>query len=737
MNEIMPIPPSCVDGHDSTWQRRRTTTTSSRHRRRHPTSCGRSNTKNSSSSSSSRLPIIFAILMLTSWRRMIWSIVTSALLLAPGCFEKGIASSSWSVWLSWLRHHEHCFAAMVVAADALMIPQQHVNVNVVVGITRGEGQTNASRTTSSSSSTLLFGSTHSYGNHGNKDKRRIFNNGMIALALPFFRKNNKVESNHRHHHHHHQDANNAMSSTSSSSSQSLLLSRNNNNRHHQEGWPWKMMMMWKRKHHHHHPQPNDDVARKHRRYRHHKKQRRDGELGCYCNGPLTPSSSSSLSTAVAILHHYSDYDQQQQQGKGIPRRRNTSGGVARIRRLILLPSMFMLSSAMTPLRRRLSHFGTASTATTTQKTKTRRKMKGSMAVDRISSSSQYRQDDLLPWYGPHPPPPLMQQLRRHVTNAASSANTNAVASLFSRAAKEVALSFRGGEGSSSSSGREVQLLLATVAEKQQQQQQVKREKKEEIAILEKCDETTFIVETQLFPIVIPRTFQPPTTKTTTATTTTTTTTSSRFEISVASVTSPCTTATSATAISSLDKPPMHLLHAVSQPLLPKKMVIYYDGSSRGGESRSGGASGFTGRELFYPETIDALVKTGLKISLLPSSSSSETHVDWVGERNTDKFLKDHRQYLHDHHRHHQGEWYKALHSSQEVLVWVGKFSIRRGGSSGVEEYYGAELPIIKTTSIVHQSPKYLAELLMDSSRVRMYNKMSLGRTDIQVLQTGV
>jgi hypothetical protein len=78
-----------------------------------------------------------------------------------------------------------------------------------------------------------------------------------------------------------------------------------------------------------------------------------------------------------------------------------------------------------------------------------------------------------------------------------------------------------------------------------------------------------------------------------------------------------------------------------------------------------------------------------------------------------------------------------LHSSQEILVWVGKFGSSTGTPNRMEEYYGADLPIIKTTSLIQQPPKYLAELLMDSSRVRLYNKMSLGRSDIQVFQTGV
>ena len=50
---------------------------------------------------------------------------------------------------------------------------------------------------------------------------------------------------------------------------------------------------------------------------------------------------------------------------------------------------------------------------------------------------------------------------------------------------------------------------------------------------------------------------------------------------------------------------------------------------------------------------------------------------------------------------------------------------------------GSELPIIKTVSVIRKSPKYLAELLMDSSRLKLYNKMSLGRTDVRVFQSGI
>jgi hypothetical protein len=60
----------------------------------------------------------------------------------------------------------------------------------------------------------------------------------------------------------------------------------------------------------------------------------------------------------------------------------------------------------------------------------------------------------------------------------------------------------------------------------------------------------------------------------------------------------------------------------------------------------------------------------------------------------------------------------------DVLVWSGTFS---------HSYYGSDLPAIRCEGIVNMSPKSLADLLIDSTRVKEYNKMSIGRDDILVL----
>ena len=60
-------------------------------------------------------------------------------------------------------------------------------------------------------------------------------------------------------------------------------------------------------------------------------------------------------------------------------------------------------------------------------------------------------------------------------------------------------------------------------------------------------------------------------------------------------------------------------------------------------------------------------------------------------------------------------------SSKDILVWSGSFK---------HGFYGSEVPAIRSAGIVNTSAKQLLELLVDSTRVKEYNKISLGRTDI-------
>jgi len=65
-------------------------------------------------------------------------------------------------------------------------------------------------------------------------------------------------------------------------------------------------------------------------------------------------------------------------------------------------------------------------------------------------------------------------------------------------------------------------------------------------------------------------------------------------------------------------------------------------------------------------------------------------------------------------------------TSDQVLVWSGTIT-----PSGL---YGSELPAVRAAGRVPIAADVLAEMLIDSTRVHEYNQMSLGRTDLLVLQ---
>ncbi|CAB9505818.1 expressed unknown protein [Seminavis robusta] len=62
-----------------------------------------------------------------------------------------------------------------------------------------------------------------------------------------------------------------------------------------------------------------------------------------------------------------------------------------------------------------------------------------------------------------------------------------------------------------------------------------------------------------------------------------------------------------------------------------------------------------------------------------------------------------------------------------VLLWMGKFQ---------HGLYGSDLPAVRAVGIIPAAPKVLYDMLIDSDRVKEYNKLSLGREDLLVLQNG-
>ena len=148
---------------------------------------------------------------------------------------------------------------------------------------------------------------------------------------------------------------------------------------------------------------------------------------------------------------------------------------------------------------------------------------------------------------------------------------------------------------------------------------------------------------------------------------------------------------SATAVA----PSPELRCAASRPFLPEALV-----------------GRFTGREFCDPGAVEALAATGLEMA-----REANEHVTWTAERGTARFLRNH------------GEaWLDALDASGEVLLWLGE---------APADGHRGNLPLVRTASVVRRSPRWLAELLMDSARVRSYNKLSVARIDEEVFQTGV
>ena len=101
---------------------------------------------------------------------------------------------------------------------------------------------------------------------------------------------------------------------------------------------------------------------------------------------------------------------------------------------------------------------------------------------------------------------------------------------------------------------------------------------------------------------------------------------------------------------------------------------------------------------------------------------------WIPDSKTDKLLK----------KSPGSDWIKNTYKPgpikiqegpgdhyDKILVWSGNFT---------HDYYGNDLPAIRVAGIVNMSAKALMDLLVDSSRVKEYNKLSLGREDLVVFQ---
>lgn len=85
------------------------------------------------------------------------------------------------------------------------------------------------------------------------------------------------------------------------------------------------------------------------------------------------------------------------------------------------------------------------------------------------------------------------------------------------------------------------------------------------------------------------------------------------------------------------------------------------------------------------------------------------------------------QYPLQHHHQHDSST-TTTHDDDDILVWSGTFP---------KNAYGSEIPAIRSAAVISMNALALTELLMDSSRVKTYNALSLGRTDNLVLNDAI
>lgn len=108
--------------------------------------------------------------------------------------------------------------------------------------------------------------------------------------------------------------------------------------------------------------------------------------------------------------------------------------------------------------------------------------------------------------------------------------------------------------------------------------------------------------------------------------------------------------------------------------------------------------------------LNALMKLALKYATDESSR-------WTPDRGTESILSKRPTC--------DQKWHYATES--DIFVWYGK----------LDAGYKSELPAIKARAMVKTSARNLLELLIDSSKVKQYNKMSLGREDKAFIKEGL
>mmetsp|Transcript_25304 Transcript_25304/g.38966 ORF Transcript_25304/g.38966 Transcript_25304/m.38966 type:complete len:501 (+) Transcript_25304:99-1601(+) len=125
-----------------------------------------------------------------------------------------------------------------------------------------------------------------------------------------------------------------------------------------------------------------------------------------------------------------------------------------------------------------------------------------------------------------------------------------------------------------------------------------------------------------------------------------------------------------------------------------------------------------------PLAIQALVDSGYKFATEPHMWAPVKRTDQE-LRNTSSGWKTSCVWQHEQEGKRAIVPPKGSAEEKEILTWTGSFQ---------HTYYGSDLPAVRAIGVVSMPARSLFDLLVDSSRVKEYNKMSLGREDLLVLQ---
>ena len=124
------------------------------------------------------------------------------------------------------------------------------------------------------------------------------------------------------------------------------------------------------------------------------------------------------------------------------------------------------------------------------------------------------------------------------------------------------------------------------------------------------------------------------------------------------------------------------------------------------------------------EGVSSVVNALFEIGLDSAMDNSER---WVPERSTAKILSQRPEVSENDETGPMGPWPNAA-CGDEVLIWTAQC-----GHDG----YGSEYPMVRARGLLPTSARDMVDLLLDSDRVKEYNKMSLGRQNEHFFAKGV